>query len=285
MLFYYKKLYFYLFYFKMSFFQLYQQITVITDDMKKNALSYGDSAYIFQNESNMNYVNKVYSGSIDIYGDHHLQRREYPIGFQNEVKMYKIAKAYNYRFVPEYMSSNEFQLTITIQHLYDYISLNDYISRYYENCNITIFYHSLFKLLDMMKEKSFVHGNIGIHKIMIHPETMDMKVIDLKNSFIAPDSKKPYIFTYERNHILYDIFRKLYPQFSSLVHDYFKYRNPTYYTSDRPSYIGQFFDIAVSNLFDEKEDETNVMDNRFIDFIRTFIHFRDNALNRSPFHM
>jgi hypothetical protein len=263
----------------------YQSITVIMDDMKKNAISYGDSSYILQNTSNINNIDKVYSGTIDIYGDRKIQSRQYPIGFLNEVKMYKVAKADNYPFVPQYVTSNEFQLTITIQHLYDYISLNDYISRYYENCNITIFYHSLFKLLDMMKEKSFVHGNISIQKIMICPKTMDMKVIDLKHSFISSESQKPHIFTHERNHILYDIFRKLHPQFSSLVFDYFKYRNPTYYTSNRPSYIGKFFDITVSNLFDEKDDETNVMDNRFVDFIHTFIHFRDNALNINPFHM
>lgn len=267
----------------MSQHNLYSQLTILTDNMKKNAISYGNCAYILLNEENVNYVNKIYDGSIRNYGERVCYTTEYPEGFLEEMRMYRVTKNRRCTFVPELLSHDKYKLTITIQYLRDYISLSDYITQYYENCNQMVFFHSLFKLLDSMKEKSFVHGNINISKIMIHPTTMDMKLIDLKHSFIACDSKKPHIFTYERNHILYDIFQKIHPEFSSLFHGYFKYRNPDYYTSDRILHVGEFYDIAVSNLFQEFDDPSTMLDNQFVDFIRSFIHFRDNVLNMNPF--
>jgi hypothetical protein len=260
----------------------YKRISAISKDMKDRAIASGNSALIIPVKEDSNqFVDKIYSNPIIIYGEKAVQYSRYPDGIYNECVMSRYVKTHNYRFTPSFEDFNTSQLRIRMEYLYDYITLNEYMTR--EGNDIIIIFPRIFKLLSMMKEENFVHGNLELHKIMIHPNTLDMRVIDLKYSYLRSHDRDISIFHYERNHLFYEIFRKLHPEYSSLLMKYFKIRNPDYYTKEGRK-IGEFYSIAISNLYDESIESTNNIEDVYIaEFLHRFIQFREDVFNMNPY--
>ncbi len=250
----------------------------LTQEMKNNADFFGNAAYFFVDG---NCLRKIYMDSIDMYETCTI----FPIGIQNEAVMYQQSVMQNYSFVPKYYGSDIGHLTLSIEYLRDYVTIRDYIRMYFTNVNQDLFFQSVCKLLYEMKQKSFVHGNLCVDKVMIHPTTLDMKVIDLKNSYEVFGSwteEKLKNFTHERNHLLYDIFRLIHPEYSSLLHKYFMYRYPDYYTNGN-GYIGKFYSMAISRLFRESGNLNDIDNNQFVDFIQSFVEYRNHLFNLNPY--
>ncbi len=270
----------------LKMFDEYKRISVISDDLKYRAIANGNSAMIIPVENNPDqYVDKIYTNPIIIYGEKALQYYRFPDGFQNECSMSDYAKTHHYTFTPHMEYCDAMQLRIRMEYLRDYITLDEYITRHNDNNNVMTLIPRIFKLLDMMKEAHFVHGNLELNKIMIHPNTLDMRVIDLKYSYLVECDydQDNSIFTYERNHLFYEIFCKLHPEYSSLLMKYFKIRNPDYYTGVYRK-IGGFYAIAISNLYDETIESANSIENvHIVQFLRRFIQFRRNAFNMNPY--
>ncbi len=241
-----------------------------SDEVKNNAIAYGNSSYIRIDTENSNYVNKFYINGYDIYGEKHIQRTEYAYGFKNEVDMYKYTNIHNISYIPRMISYSDSKVTITLEYLKNYITIRKYfeLRKKLSEClstsddgfssrnNYDAFFKALMKLLNSMEKDKFVHNNLTLDNIMIHPENMDLKVVNLKDSYIFnPQLHKDHtIFNYAKNDLLYTIYKVIHPQEKDIFMKYFKYRNPHYYTNNN-SKVGDFYRIGILQLFDEQFEQ------------------------------
>ncbi len=250
------------------------------DTMNTDSRSFTGNSAIFFNEDDGT-IKKIYTEQTKLYshnGDRALLRIIYPHGIKNEIAM----NQRTYPFAPQMVASDINKCSLTFTYLDGYITLYTYIATH--GIQEDDLFISLFKLLHQMMTASLVHGALTVYKIMIHPETMDMKVIDLKNAYIK--TRDSIDFLYERNHILYDIFwtahRGKFP--SNVMLKYFNYRNPDYYTitaiRDHRK-VGEFFYIGIQNLFDERSD-VDFPDGEVGIFIERFVGYRDRVLAIEP---
>jgi hypothetical protein len=270
--------------------ELYASYKNNSNTIKNNAIAYGNSSYILINKDNQLYVDKYYIDGYTIYGEKHIQRTEYAYGFKNEVSMYKYANTNNLTYVPRMISYNDSKVTITLEYLKDYITIRKYFElrkklseslstsddEFSSRNNYDSIFKGLMKLLNTMEKDKFVHNNLTMDNIMINPENMDLKVVNLKNSYIfVPEYHKDHtIFNFAKNDLLYTIYKVIHPKEKELFMKYFKYRNPDYYSSNNSTKIGGFYRIGILQLFDEQfQNAVFIEDEEIQTFIKNILFF------------
>ncbi len=257
----------------MSWFnEIYYERKNNNSTIKNNAIAYGNSSYILVNEENPTYVNKYYIDGYTVYGEKHIQRTEYAYGFKNEISMYKYANTHNLTYVPCMLSHDNSKVSITIEYLEDYITIRKYFElrkklseslstsddEFSSRNNYDSFFKALMKLLNTMEKDKFVHNNLNIDTIMINPENMDLKVVNLKDSYIFnPETHRDHsVFNFAKNDILYTLYKVIHPQKKDMFMKYFKYRNPYYYQDDNNNTkVGDFYRLGMLQLFDEQFEQ------------------------------
>jgi hypothetical protein len=257
--------------------------------IKNNAIAYGNSSYILINGKKSTYVNKYYINGYTIYGEKHIQRIEYAYGFKNEVYMYKYANKNNLTYLPCMIAYDNSKVSITLEYFEDYITIRTYFELrkklseslstsddgFSSKNNYDSFFKALMKLLNTMENDKFVHNNLNIDTIMINPENMDLKVVNLKDSYIFnPEIHKDnYIFNFAKNDLLYSIYKVIHPQEKDVFMKYFKYRNPHYYT-DNNTKVGDFYRLGILQLFNTQIEEIGfIEDNEIKTFLANIIFF------------
>ncbi len=279
---------------------IYYQHKNNSTEIKNNAIAYGNSSYIVINEKNPTYVNKYYIDGYTVYGEKHIQRTEYAYGFKNEIFMYKYANKNNLTYVPFMIGNNDSKVSITIEYLKDYITLRKYfeLRKKLSEClsisddgfssrnNYDSFFKALMKLLNTMEKDKFVHNNLNLDTIMIDPENMDLKVVNLKDSYIFnPETHRDHsVFNFAKNDILYTLYKVIYPQEKNVFMKYFKYRNPHYYTDNNSAKIGDFYRLGMLQLFDEQFQQiVFIEDNEIQTFLKNiaFYHLYVNLVSKN----
>lgn len=200
--------------------------------------------------------------------------KEVPCIFEDEYAMYYYMNKCNCTFIPQYHSVDKYHRYLCIEYLENYVTLRTYIS----NGSFS-YMNELFSLLENMEKNHFLHGNVSLDKIMIHPEKNIMKVIDLKYSKISSNKTN---FLYEKYSIFYEIFIELYPKYKSYLLRYWKEKMPTYYTSQIRS-CGEFYHLALYELFHEKEEDLSTCKNiEILNFVKDFMEYKKMILPFSP---
>ncbi len=268
---------------------IYYQYKNNSAEIKNNAIAYGNSSYILINEENPTHVNKYYINGYTIYGEKHIQHTIYAYGFKNEVFMYKYANKNNLTYVPFMIGNNDSKVSITLEYLKDYITIRKYFELrkklseslsasddgFSSRNNYDAFFKALMKLLNTMENDKFVHNNLNLDTIMINPENNDLKVVNLKDSYIFNPEihKNNYIFNFSKNDILYSIFKIIYNQEKDMFMKYFKYRNPDYYSNNNTK-VGDFYRHGILQLFDTQINEISIIkDDELKTFLANIIFF------------
>jgi hypothetical protein len=270
--------------------ELYASHSNNSAEIKNNAIAYGNSSYILIDNENSVYVNKFYINGYKVYGEKAIQHIEYAYGFKNEIAMYKYANKHNLSYVPLMISYNDNKVSIQLTYLQDYITIRKYFElrnqlsqvlsasddEFSSRNNYDAFFKALMKLLNSMEKDNFVHNNLTLDNIMIHPDTMDLKVVNLKDSYIFNSSyhKDHTIFNFTKNELLYTLYKVIYPQKKDMFMKYFKYRNPDYYTNNN-SKVGDFYRLGMLQLFDEPFETTVFIEDEEVkNFVKniTFFH-------------
>ncbi len=241
----------------MSFFnELYASYSNKNEELRNKAIAYGNSSYILINERNPEYVDKIYINGYKIYGEKAIQQMCYTYGFENEYKMYNYTNNYDFNFVVKMLNYDLNKVSITLEYLKDYVTLKSYLDDCIKSnyVNQKIIFQTLMNLLKNMENVNFVHNNLSLTNIMINPDNMDIKVIDLKEAYIFNNKihKNVSIFNFTKNDLLFQIYKYLYTDID-LFYTYFKFRNPDYYLKDNNK-VGDFYYIGLSQLFDEHID-------------------------------
>lgn len=265
---------------------LYRTYRNNSDEIKSNAIAYGNSSYILIDTENSDHINKFYVNGCDIYGEKAIQRTEYAYGFRNEIDMYKYTNLHNLAYVPRMISYSDSKVTITIEYLKDYITIRKYFELrkklsesddgFSSRNNYDSFFKALMKLLNTMEKDNFVHNNLTLNNIMIHPDTMELKVVNLKDSYIFKPSyhKDHTIFNYSKNDLLYTLYKVIHPQEKNSFMKYFKYRNPDYYTKNSNAKVGAFYRLGMLQLFDEQfQSAVFIEDEEVKTFVKNIIFF------------
>lgn len=279
--------------------ELYASHPNNSEQIKNNAIAYGNSSYILIDNENSDYVNKFYVDGYNIYGEKHIQRTEYAYGFKNEVTMYQYTNKHNLSYVPSMISYNNMKVSIKLTYLKNYITirkyfevrkklskvLSEYDDRFSSRNNYDTFFKALMKLLNTMEKDNFVHNNLTLDNIMIHPDTMDFKVVNLKDSYIFNPSyhKDHTIFNFAKNDLLYTLYKVIHSQDKDMFMKYFKYRNPDYYTNNNNAKIGGFYRLGMLQLFDEKFQSVVFIENEEVQtFVKniTFFHLYVNLVSQ-----
>ncbi len=261
--------------------EIYDTHSNNNDNLKNNAIAYGNGSYILINKDNEAYVDKYYINGYTIYGEKHIQYTIYADGYKNEISMYKYANTYNLSYVPRMISYNDTKVMITMEYLKNYITIRKYfelrkklsetINELNNNDN---FFKALVTFLNTMEKDNFVHNNLTLDNIMINPENMDFKVVNLKNSYIFNRkfhghlNKNNAIFEFAKNDLLFTIYKVIYPKEKNVFMNYFKYRNPYYYRDNSNTKIGDFYRIGILQLFNEQLDNTILIEDQEI---QTFV--------------
>ncbi len=269
--------------------ELYYSYKNNSDEIKNKAIAYGNSSYILIDDENPEYVNKFYINGYDVYGEKAIQRKEYGYGFKNEISMYKYANMNNLSYVPRMISYDDSKASIKLIYLKDYITIGKYINEpNYFSKKLTessdSFFKALMKLLNSMEKDNFVHNNLTLDNIMIHPNSMELKVVNLKDSYIFNPSynKDHSIFNYTKNELLYTLYKVIYPLEKDIFMKYFKYRNPDYYGNGNAK-IGNFYRIGILQLFDEPfESIIFIRDEEIRTFVKdiTFFNLYVNIISK-----
>lgn len=284
-----------------SYNKLYVSYSNNSQEIKDNAIAYGNSSYIILDNKNSNYVNKFYIDGYNVYGEKAIQRIEYAYGFKNEIEMYLYTNKHNLSYIPRMISYNDSNVSIKLIYLEDYIT----VRKYFELCNqlsksllkyndvsISInhydtFFKALMKLLNVMEKDNFVHNNLTLDNIMINPDNMDLKVVNLKDSYIFNPSyhKDNSIFNFSKNDLLYSLYKVIYPYEKEMFMKYFKYRNPNYYR-DNNTKVGDFYQIGILQLFNEScETAIFIEDEEIKTFVKniTFFNLYINHISKDKF--
>ncbi len=269
--------------------ELYASRSNNSNEIKNNAIAYGNSSYILIDNENPEYVNKFYIDGYKVYGEKAIQRTEYAYGFNNEITMYKYANKHNLSYVPLMISHDIGKVSIKLTYLQDYITIRKYFElrnqlsqvlsasddEFSSRNNYDAFFKALMKLLNSMEKDNFVHNNLTLDNIMIHPDNMDLKVVNLKDSYIFDPSfhKDHTIFNFAKNDLLYTLYKVIYPQEKDMFMKYFKYKNPNYY-QDNNTKVGNFYRIGMLQLFDEQFQNAIFIRNEEIkNFVKNIIFF------------
>lgn len=247
--------------------ELYYSYKNNSDEIKNNAIAYGNSSYILVDLKNSDYVNKFYINGYNIYGEKHIQRNEYAYGFKNEISMYQYMNKHNLTYISQMISYNDSKVSIKLTYLKDYITISKYIELriklskvlsesddgFSSRNNYDVFFKALMKLLNTMEKDNFVHNNLTLNNIMINPDTMDLKIVNLKDSYIFDPSfhKDHTIFNFGKNDLLYTLYKVIYPEEKDAFMKYFKYKNPYYYKDNNNAKVGNFYRLGMLQLFDE----------------------------------
>ncbi len=270
--------------------ELYTSYSNKSDDIKNNAIAYGNSSYILIDTINPLCVNKFYVDGYKVYGEKAIQRIEYAYGFKNEIDMYHYANNNNLSYVPQMISYDNLKVSIKLTYLKDYMTLRSYFKMCKENTeklsesdygfssknNYDAFFKALMKLLNTMEKDNFVHNNLTLNTIMIHPDTMELKVLNLKDSYIfVPSYHKDHsIFNFSKNDLLYTLYKVIYPKEKDMFMKYFKYRNPDYYRNTNNAKVGNFHQIGMLQLFDETfQSVAFIEDEEIKKFVKNIILF------------
>ncbi len=116
-----------------------------SNEIKNNAIAYGNSSYILVNEENDTYVDKYYIDGYTVYGEKHIQRTEYAYGFKNEISMYKYTNKNNLTYVLRMISYSDSKVSITIEYLKDYITLRNILN--FERSFLNAYQHLMMDLV------------------------------------------------------------------------------------------------------------------------------------------
>lgn len=282
--------------------ELYASYSNNSEEIKNNSIAYGNSSYILIDTENSDYVNKFYIDGYKVYGEKAIQYTEYAYGFKNEIDMYLYANKHNLSYVPLMISRDLGKVSIKLTYLKDYITIRKYFELRYvhahnpclhkaNSCNklskvlsesddefssrnnYDAFFKALMKLLNSMEKDNFVHNNITLDNIMIYPDTMDLKVVNLKDSYIFNPSYHT-IFNFAKNELIYSLYKVIHPQEKDMFMKYFKYRNPDYYTNNNNAKVGDFYRIGILQLFDEKFQSTIFIEDKEVQtFVKNIIFF------------
>lgn len=269
--------------------ELYYTYKNNSNEIKNNAIAYGNSSYILIDSENPEYVNKFYIDGYNVYGEKHIQRTEYAHGFKNEIAMYQYANKHNLTYVPHMISYSDGKVSIKLTYLKDYITIRKYFQlrkqlsemlsesddEFSSRNNYDSFFKGLMKLLNSMEKDNFVHNNLTLDNIMIHPDTMDFKVVNLKDSYIfKPNVHKDHtIFNFAKNDLLYSLYKIIHPQEKDVFMKYFKYRNPHYYSNNNVK-VGDFYRLGMLQLFDEQfQCAVFIQDEEIKNFVKNITFF------------
>ncbi len=282
-----------------SYKELYASHSNNSQEIKDNAIAYGNSSYILIDTENPNYVNKFYIDGYKVYGEKAIQCTIYADGFKNEVAMYTYANQHNLTYVSNMISYDTSKVSIKLTYLRNYITLRKYFqlrnrlssilpesdTGFSSRNNYDTLFKALIKLLNTMKNDNFVHNNLTLDNIMIHTDNMDLKVVNLKSSYIFNPSyhKDNAIFTFVKNDLFYTLYKINHPQEKDIFMKYFKYKLPFYYRDNTKTKVGDFYRTGLTELFNESfENAVFIEDEEIQIFVKniSFFHLYVNLLSR-----